>query len=175
MWHWDGPRLPFDDSLEMKVRGLLIPRHNKDPLLLFPSFSHPWKGWNCDSHLKHTQPFSVDGGIIKGSKTSQHKIQHTLSHATLLSSAGKPLCCLPAPLSQALVESLGFSLRLCSPTTSTELGKFYSRCAVPASSCCCFHAHGMEHFSKRKSHQGKLDRGVEKGQNSSFFLLSWHF
>lgn len=85
------------------------------------------------------------------------------------------LCCLLTPLSQPLWESLGFSLRFCSPTTSTGLRKLYSRCAVPASSCCCFHTHGMEHFSKRNSHKGQLNRRTEKAQNSSFFLLSCHF
>lgn len=36
------PELALNDTLEMKVKGclgLLIPRQNKDPFLLFPSFS----------------------------------------------------------------------------------------------------------------------------------------
>lgn len=88
----------------------------------------------------------------------------------VLSSAWKPLCCLPAPLSQPLLESLGFSSRFCSPTSSPELGKLYCRCAVPAP-----RSRDAAFLTKKKSHEGRLNRGIEKAQNSSFFLSSCNF
>lgn len=118
----------------------------------------------------------MDGGIIKGLKTSQaQKSAHTESFPAPELGMKSTLCCLLTPLSQPLLESLGFSLKVLQSHHLHRAQKLYSRCAVPASSWCCFHAQGMEHFSKTKSHKGQLNRRFEKAQNSSFFLLSCHF